>query len=58
MQPAAVCLILDKGAISDALHPPAHDNMANDAVAHRRSPASIWRAPVQRDADQRSTERT
>jgi hypothetical protein len=40
------------------LHPPAHDNMTNDPAAHATSPASITRAPVQRETDQRSTERT
>jgi hypothetical protein len=33
------------------------NDMADDAIAHVRSPASITRVPVQRDADQRSTDR-
>jgi hypothetical protein len=58
MQPVPVRFMLNKGAISDALHSPAHNNMANNVIAHASSPASITRAPVQRDADQRSTDRT
>jgi hypothetical protein len=34
VQPALLRPMLDKGTIPDALHPPAHDNMANDVVAH------------------------
>ena len=56
MQPAPVRLVLDKGPITDALYLTAHNNVAND-VAHASSPASKMRAPVQREADQRSTER-
>lgn len=57
MQSALVRLLLDKGAIADTLNPPAHDNVAGDRAAHAGPPASKTRAPVQRDADQRSTER-
>jgi hypothetical protein len=57
MQPTAVRLLLDKGAIADALDLAAHNDMANDTAAHASSPASMTRAPVQREADQRSTER-
>jgi len=48
--------IFHKGAIADALDTPAHDDMADDAIAHAPSPASMTRAPVQRDADHRSTD--
>jgi hypothetical protein len=57
MQPAPVRLVLDKGAITDALNLTAHNNVANDVAAHPNSPASKMRAPVQRETDQRSTER-
>jgi len=56
MQPVPVRLVLDKGAITDALYLTAHNNVAND-VAHASYPASKIRAPVQREVDQRSTER-
>jgi len=48
--------IFHKGAIADALDTPAHDDMADDSIAHAPSPASMTRAPVQRDADHRSTD--
>jgi hypothetical protein len=56
MQPAPVRLVLDKGAITDALYLTAHNNVANNVAAHTSSPVSKMRAPVQREADQRSTE--
>ena len=49
-------LVLDEGAEADALHAAAHDHVADDA--HASSPASMTRAPVKREIDQRSTERT
>jgi len=58
VQPAPACFVLDKGAVAHALHPAAHNNVANDIAAHTNSPASPTRAPVQCEADQRSTERT
>jgi hypothetical protein len=57
MQPAPERLVLDKGAITDALYLTAHNNMANDVAAHASSPASKMCGPVQREVDQRSTER-
>ncbi len=48
-------LVLDEGAEADALHAPAYRDVA-DGV-HASSPASITRAPVKRERDQRSTER-
>ena len=56
LQPAPERLALDEGAEADALHAPAHDHVANDA--HARSPASMMRAPVQRDVLMRSIEHT
>jgi hypothetical protein len=51
--------MFDKGAEADALHPAPHHNMASDGgfLAHARCPVSMTRAPVQRDTDQRATER-
>jgi hypothetical protein len=57
MQPPPVRLVLDKGPITDALYLTAYNNVANDVAAHASSPASKMRAPVQREVDQRSTER-
>ena len=48
-------LVLDEGAEADALHAAVHDHVADDA--HASSPASMTRAPVKREIDQRSTER-
>ena len=46
-------LVFDEGAEADALHAAVHDHVANDA--HASSPASMTRAPVKREVDQRST---
>jgi hypothetical protein len=48
--------VLDKSAIAYALNPAADHDMADHAIAHALSPASMTRAPVQRDADHRSTD--
>jgi hypothetical protein len=48
--------ILDKSAIANTLDAPAHNDMADHLIAHVLSPASMTRAPVQRDADHRSTD--
>ena len=53
----AKVLVLDKGPIADTLYLTAHYNMANDVAAHPSSPASKMCTPVQREVDQRSTER-
>ena len=53
--PRSQRLALDEGAVADALHAAAHDDVADDV--HASSPASIRRAPVKREIDQRSTER-
>ena len=55
LQAALERLVLDKGAKADALHAPVHGDVADRA--HLVSPTSMTRAPVQRDVDQRSTER-
>jgi hypothetical protein len=53
-------MLLYERAETDALHPTANHDVANDmqVIAHALSPTSIARAPVQRDCDQHSTERT
>ena len=55
-EPALERLMLDESAEADALHAAVHQHMADDA--HVASPTSMTRAPVQRESDQRSTERT
>jgi hypothetical protein len=49
------CLMLDKGAVANTLHAAMHGHMAD--YDHASSPASMTRVPVQRETDQRSTER-
>src|SRR5262245_45202260 len=57
VQSASIRFVFDESAIADALNPAAHYDMPNDDVAHAGSPASTMREPVQREADQCSTER-
>src|SRR5476651_1581931 len=58
-QAALQRVMLDEGAVADALHAAAHADVASDArlFVHSSSPASITRVPVQRETDQRSTDR-
>ena len=56
LQATLTRFILDKSAIAHALDTAADDDMADHAIAHAPSPASMTRAPVQRDADHRSTD--
>jgi hypothetical protein len=55
-QAAPIGLIFDKGTIADALHAAAHKDMPDHAIAHGPPPVSMTRAPVQREADHRSTD--
>src|SRR6185503_3582084 len=49
-------LMFDKGAETDALHAPTDRDMAQGV--HALAPDSMTRAPVKRERDQRSMERT
>ena len=57
LQAAFTRLVLDEGTVSDPLNPAAHNDMTDNTIAHANSPASMTRAPVQRDADNRSSDR-
>jgi len=48
--------ILDKSAIAHALDTATDDDVEDHAIAHVRPPVPMTRAPVQRDADHRSTD--
>jgi hypothetical protein len=56
LQAMLMGFVLDKGTVADTLDAAAHDDMADHAITHGPSPASITRVPVQRDADHRSTD--
>jgi hypothetical protein len=56
LQATLMRFVLDKSAIAHALNTAADDDMADHAIAHAPSPGSMTRAPVQRDADHRSTD--
>jgi hypothetical protein len=54
-EPAPMRFDFDESAKADALDATMHDDVADDT--HAISPTSMTRAPVQREVDQRSTER-
>jgi hypothetical protein len=44
-QPSPIGLVFDERAVADTLHPAAHNDMADDVVAHASSPATIMFEP-------------